>query len=80
VRVNTKEVNRRIERLGGVCTRQVGSHRRYSIVYELDEGRQATAHTTVPQHSGDMPIGTLKAIERDLTPALGTGWLRGERP
>ncbi|WP_019931562.1 type II toxin-antitoxin system HicA family toxin [Nocardia sp. BMG111209] len=78
--MDARGVNRRIEQLGGVSVRQVGSHRRYRIVYELDTGQSATAHTTVPQHSGDMPIGTLRAIERDLAPAFGSGWLRGERP
>jgi len=32
--------------------------------------------TTVPQHAGDIPSGTLRAIERDLEPAFGKGWLR----
>jgi predicted RNA binding protein YcfA (HicA-like mRNA interferase family) len=37
---------------------------------------EAKIATTVPQHSGDIPAGTLRAIERDLEPALGKGWLR----
>lgn len=51
--------------------RQVGSHRRY--VVERD-GKKA--FTTVPQHTGDIPAGTLRAIERDLESVLGEGWLR----
>jgi predicted RNA binding protein YcfA (HicA-like mRNA interferase family) len=39
-------------------------------------GRETTVATTVPQHAGDIPAGTLRAIERDLEPALGRGWLR----
>lgn len=35
-----------------------------------------TAVTTVPQHTGDIPIGTLRAIERDMAPVFGRGWLR----
>jgi len=31
--VKAREVNRRIERLGGVMVRQVGSHRRYEVTY-----------------------------------------------
>jgi predicted RNA binding protein YcfA (HicA-like mRNA interferase family) len=74
--VKSREVNRRIERLGGVQTRQVGSHRRYAATYTKPDGAGAMANTTVPQHAGnDIPTGTLKAIEKDLEPAFGKGWL-----
>jgi predicted RNA binding protein YcfA (HicA-like mRNA interferase family) len=69
-------VNRRIERLGGVMARQAGSHRRYVVRYADAGGTQVTAATTVPQHAGDIPPGTPRAIERDLEPAFGKGWLR----
>jgi predicted RNA binding protein YcfA (HicA-like mRNA interferase family) len=65
-------VNRRIERLGGVMVRQVGSHRRYVVTYTSAAGMVMT----VAQHAGDVPAGTLRAIERDLEPGLGKGWLR----
>jgi predicted RNA binding protein YcfA (HicA-like mRNA interferase family) len=74
--VRAREVNRRIERLGGVMARQVGSHRRYAVTYTNAAGKQATVTTTVAQHAGDIPAGTLRAIERDLEPAFGKGWLR----
>ena len=74
--VKAREVNRRIERLGGLMARQVGSHRRYVITYTDSGGSEAKAATTVPQHQGDIPPGTLRAIERDLEPAFGRGWLR----
>jgi predicted RNA binding protein YcfA (HicA-like mRNA interferase family) len=74
--VRSREVNRRIERLGGVMARQVGSHRRFVVTYTDAAGRQATVRTTVAQHAGDIPAGTLRAIERDLEPAFGKGWLR----
>jgi len=74
--MRAREVNRRIERLGGVMVRQVGSHRRYLATYAHAAGREMTVATTVPQHSGDIPAGTLRAIERDLEPAFGRGWLR----
>lgn len=33
-------------------------------------------HTTVPVHAGeDLGPGLLRAIERDLEPCLGKGWL-----
>jgi predicted RNA binding protein YcfA (HicA-like mRNA interferase family) len=74
--VRAREVNRRIERLGGVMVRQVGSHRRYAVTFTDSLGAQVTVATTVAQHPGDVPAGTLRAIERDLEPALGKGWLR----
>jgi predicted RNA binding protein YcfA (HicA-like mRNA interferase family) len=69
-------VNRRIERLGGVMVRQVGSHRRYVVAFADGTGAKVMAATTVSQHAGDIPAGTLRAIERDLEAALGKGWLR----
>ena len=74
--MKAREVNRKIERLGGVMIRQLGSHRRYVVAFTDDTGREAKAATTVPQHAGDIPISTLRAIERDLEAALGRGWLR----
>ena len=66
--MNAREVNQRIEARGGVMVRQKGSHRRY---------RAGDSFTTVPQHGGrDIPAGTLRAIERDLEPEFGKGWLR----
>ncbi|MDQ2874317.1 MAG: hypothetical protein M3Y33_05710 [Actinomycetota bacterium] len=56
--------------------RQVGSHRRYAITYTDDLSGRVTVATTVAQHAGDIPAGTLRAIERDLEPAPGKGWLR----
>jgi len=55
--------------------RQVGSHRRYAVIYTGAAGRETTVATAVPQHAGDIPAGTLRAIERDLEPAPGGGWL-----
>ncbi|MBA2310140.1 MAG: type II toxin-antitoxin system HicA family toxin [Pseudonocardiales bacterium] len=75
--MRAREVNRRIERRGGVVVRQTGSHRRYVVVYtDASSGEETRAFTTVAQHPGDIPTGTLRAIERDLEPALGKGWLR----
>jgi predicted RNA binding protein YcfA (HicA-like mRNA interferase family)/predicted RNase H-like HicB family nuclease len=68
--VRAREVNRRIERAGGQQVAQRGSHRKYRVV-----AGTVSARTTVPQHAGDIPSGTLRAIERDLEPALGKGWL-----
>ncbi|WP_315584130.1 type II toxin-antitoxin system HicA family toxin [Actinomyces viscosus] len=70
--MKARELNRRIGALGGVMTRQRGSHRRYEVV-SLNGTR---AHTVVPQHAGDVPVGTLAAIDRDLAPVLGKGWTR----
>jgi predicted RNA binding protein YcfA (HicA-like mRNA interferase family) len=64
-------VNALIERHGGEIVRQRGSHRLYRV-----EGNGETAQTVVPQHSRELPQGTARAIERDLEPVLGKGWLR----
>ena len=69
--MRAREVNRAIERRGGRMVRQVGSHRRYRAGSE-----ETVCHTTVPQHPGDIPTGTLRAIERDLEPVFGRRWLR----
>lgn len=61
------EVIRVIEHLGGERVRQKGSHVRM---------RAGDCYTTVPVHSGDVPKGLLRGIERDLEPCLGIGWLR----
>jgi predicted RNA binding protein YcfA (HicA-like mRNA interferase family) len=74
--VKAREVNRRIERLAGVMARQVGSHRRNVVIFTDGAAAEMKAATTVPQHAGDIPAGTLRAIERDLEAALGKGWLR----
>jgi predicted RNA binding protein YcfA (HicA-like mRNA interferase family) len=74
--MKAREVNRRIERLGGVVIRQVGSQRRNVVAFTDGTGAEAKMATTVPQHAGDIPAGTLRAIERDLEAALGRGWLR----
>jgi predicted RNA binding protein YcfA (HicA-like mRNA interferase family) len=64
-----RDVLRRIDQLGGVVVRQKGSH----VRVELGE-----CATTVPVHRGqDIPIGTLRQIERDLARCVGEArWLR----
>jgi len=69
--MRTRDVNNLIERLGGVALRQRGSHRFYSAA-----SLETTVTTVVPQHSGDIPLGTLRSIERDLEPVFGKGWLK----
>lgn len=68
--MRAREVNRKIERLGGVHVRTVGSHKRYEV-----ERNDIKASTAVPQHPGDIPTGTLRKIEKDLEPVLGRKWL-----
>ena len=69
--VKAREVNRAIEKAGGVHVRTVGSHRRYEVTRD-----SKTIGVTVAQHSGDIPVGTLAQIERTLVPLLGERWLR----
>jgi predicted RNA binding protein YcfA (HicA-like mRNA interferase family) len=73
--VRAREVNREIERRGGYAVRQVGSHRRYRVDYTRPDGTDGRVDTTVAQHPGDIPRGTLRAIERGREPAFGKGWL-----
>lgn len=68
--MTARDVNRRIERLGGTILRQRGSHRIYTVT-----ANDVTATTIVAQHAGDMPKGILRKIQTDLAPALGKGWL-----
>ena len=73
--MKAREVNRRIERLGGHLLRQRGSHRRYEATKTLSDGTAVTAGTTVAQHAGDIPVGALHQIEKDMIPVFGEGWL-----
>lgn len=66
---------REIERRGGYFVRQVGSHARYQVDYTRLDGTPGRVQTSVAQHPGDIPRGTLRQIEKDLEPALGEGWL-----
>jgi hypothetical protein len=40
------------------------------------DGTELVARTTIAQHAGDIRPGTLRAIEWDLEPVFGKGWLR----
>jgi predicted RNA binding protein YcfA (HicA-like mRNA interferase family) len=73
--MKAREVNRRIEELGGYELRTRGSHRRYKATKKLEDGTVVTASTTVAQHSGDIPIGTQRSIEKAMKPVFGEGWL-----
>ncbi|MBC8092355.1 MAG: type II toxin-antitoxin system HicA family toxin [Pseudonocardia sp.] len=76
--MKAREVNRKIERLGGRIVRQSGSHRRYRAEHtDTATGQMITCETLVAQHaSRDIPMGTLRSIEKDLEPVYGKGWLR----
>ena len=66
--MRARDVNRKLEAMGAVMVRQAGSHRLYRV---------GSCTTVVAQHAGrDIPIGTLRKIERDMEPCLGVGWLR----
>jgi Predicted periplasmic or secreted lipoprotein len=65
--VKTRELRRLLRALGCDEVRQTGSH---LIV------RCKTCQTVVPIHTGDIPNGTLRNIERKLAPCLGEGWLQ----
>jgi predicted RNA binding protein YcfA (HicA-like mRNA interferase family) len=65
--VNARELRRILQAKGCVAVRQKGSH----LVV-----RCGKCQTVIPVHSGDIATGTLRQIERKLTPCLGKGWLR----
>jgi predicted RNA binding protein YcfA (HicA-like mRNA interferase family) len=66
--VRAKDLLRLLRTLGCEEVRQKGSH---VLV------RYGRCSTVVPVHSGeDLAPGTLRAIERQLEPCLGKGWLR----
>lgn len=65
-----------IESKGGVLVRTRGSHQRFQVTYTDPDGVERTASTTVQGPRGrEIPRGTLAAIERDMMPAFGKGWL-----
>lgn len=64
-----REVLRSVERLGCAVVRQRGSH----VIVRCPGGCQSV----IPIRRGqDIPIGTLRSIERTLAACLGEGWLR----
>lgn len=54
--MDTKKICKRIEKIGGELVRTRGSHRQY----RLPDGNLVT----VPYPKKDIPIGTLRSIER----------------
>ena len=65
--MKAKELLKKLKGLGCVEVRTKGSHVRVGC---------GKCFTTAPVHAGeDLGLGLLKAIERDLEPCLGKGWL-----
>lgn len=64
--VTARRLAQILRRSGCEVVRQKGSHQ----VWRCRE-----CQTVVPVHSGDIPKGTLRSIERDLEPCLGPKWL-----
>jgi len=65
--VSVTKLRQLLRRRGCIEVRQSGSH----LVVRCD-----VCQTVIPVHSGDLPSGTLRAIERDLEPCLGKRWLQ----
>lgn len=65
--MTARELRRILASKGCVEVRQVGSHLTV---------RCGDCQATIPVHRGDIPKGTLRAIERYLEPCLGERWLR----
>lgn len=65
--VTAREVLGVVREKGGEIVRQKGSHVRV---------RAGNCFATVPDHgTRDLPLGTLRSIERQLEACLGKGWL-----
>jgi predicted RNA binding protein YcfA (HicA-like mRNA interferase family) len=66
--MNSRDLRRILRKRGCIEVRQRGSHLVVSC------GR---CQTVIPVHPGeDIGPGLLRAIERQLEPCLGKGWLR----
>lgn len=69
--MKAREVVARLRELGCEERKGKGSH----VVFTFGACR-----TTVSVHRGkDIKKGTLRAIEKNLEPVFGAGWLTGER-
>ena len=75
--MTAREVIRLIERNGGGPAAPARFPPQYEARATVADGTEVTARTTVAQHAGDVRPGTLRAIERDLEPVFGKGWLKG---
>jgi predicted RNA binding protein YcfA (HicA-like mRNA interferase family) len=53
---------------GAVIVHRDGSHQKWRLT--------SGASIIVPIHSSDIPVGTLRSIERQGEAAFGRGWLR----
>jgi predicted RNA binding protein YcfA (HicA-like mRNA interferase family) len=70
--MKASDVIKRITALGGDELRQRGSHR----TFRATQG-DVSAQVTVPDHgSRDLGTGLIRAIERQMEPVFGRGWLR----
>lgn len=66
--MTSRELFKLLNRLGCELHRTgKGSHQ----VWTCGECR-----VSIPNHSGDIPKGTLRAIERALEPCLGKSWMK----
>ena len=66
--MTARQLLRILRRHGCIEVRRRGSH----VIVRCDGCR-----TVVPVHAGeDLGVGLMRAIERQLEPCLGKGWLR----
>lgn len=74
--MTAKQVVRRMRQVGSSLGKHVvespgkGAHRKYTVA--------GHCKTTVSHHAGDIPVGTLRKIEKDLAHCLCEGWLTRE--
>jgi len=66
--MKAREVTRKLEKAGATWKPGKGSHRKYYY---------KNCKTAVSMHPGDINPRTLEAIEKQMEPCLGKGWLLG---
>lgn len=66
-----KDLNKVLVKKGAYVVRQKGSHRLFRV-----DHADGFCQSVVPQHGGDVPVGTVKSIEKDFEQAFGKGWLK----
>jgi predicted RNA binding protein YcfA (HicA-like mRNA interferase family) len=64
---SAQDIVRALRKRGAELVRQKGSHATYRV---------GNCQATVAMHKGDVPRGTVRAIERAFEPELGEGWLK----
>lgn len=69
-----RDVERKLRNHHAYQTGSRRSHFYWEATGEVDDVT-VVCRTTVVHHSTDIPLGTLRAIERDMGPLFGAKWM-----